>query len=192
MQEDGQIGWLGYKITKQTPFRGELVPVTISEAPPKCYIHVAQTVKLDHSGKFLLTVASAYSVRLEPRRDAPALIRYEYNRDSTNRFPRAHVHVAGKSKLLEVFNRRTGNNKKLSQLHLPVGGRRYRPTLEDLVELLIVEGFVNCRKGWQQVLEEHRQKFQRIQLMAAVRRDPAAAAEALRLIGWKVSPPEEE
>jgi hypothetical protein len=64
-------------------------------------------------------------------------------------------------------------------LHLPVGGKRFRPCLEDLVEMLIVEELTVGRPGWQEAIEEHRSRFRRIQLMAAVRDDPEATREEL-------------
>lgn len=64
-------------------------------------------------------------------------------------------------------------------LHLPVDGRRFRPTLEDLIELLIVEQLVDARPGWKELVEQGRAGFQRIQLAAAVRSDRSTATDAL-------------
>jgi hypothetical protein len=51
--------------------------------------------------------------------------------------------------------------------------------LEDVVEFLIVEGFAEGREGWLRALNRHRAGFHRIQLAAALRRDPETAQHAL-------------
>jgi hypothetical protein len=65
-------------------------------------------------------------------------------------------------------------------LHFPTGGRRYRPALEDVIEFLIVEGLADGQAGWRDVLNEERDAYWRIQLRAAIRRDPWTALAALR------------
>jgi hypothetical protein len=44
---------------------------------------------------------------------------------------------------------RVDRDAELGRLHFPVGGKRFWPCLEDLVEMLIVEGLVSGRDGWQ-------------------------------------------
>jgi hypothetical protein len=68
----------------------------------------------------------------------------------------------------------------LQRLHLPVGGRRFRPTLEDLIDFLIIEKLVtDCRPDWAEEVAAGRERFRRRQLMAVVRRDPESALESL-------------
>lgn len=77
-------------------------------------------------------------------------------------------------------------------MHLPVGpvgGRRFRPSLEDVIELLIVEGLVDHRDDWEDALNVTRRPFQELQLKAAVRKYPHLAAEALENMNWSVRPP---
>ena len=74
--------------------------------------------------------------------------------------------------------------RQLDRLHFPVAGRRYGAALEDVVEFLITEGLAAPRdEGWKDVLRTEREKFQRIQLRAAIRRDPEAAREVLKDLG---------
>jgi hypothetical protein len=73
-----------------------------------------------------------------------------------------------------------GAGWELSRLHLPVGGRRYRPTLEDVIEFLVTEKLAEPRDGWRAVVDAQRCHWETIQLKAAVRRNPQAAAEVLR------------
>ena len=72
-------------------------------------------------------------------------------------------------------------------LHLPVGGRRFRPSLEDLIEFCILEDLVTPRRDWQDELNASRDRFRIQQLKAAVRRNPDEAADVLRDDGWSVT-----
>ena len=63
--------------------------------------------------------------------------------------------------------------------HWPTGGRRFRPTLEDLVEAMIVEELAIPHNRWQEAVEENRQRWVDLQLSAAVRRNPEVARRAL-------------
>jgi hypothetical protein len=72
------------------------------------------------------------------------------------------------------------NTRELSRLHLPVGGRRFRPTLEDVIEFLVIEKLAEPRAGWRDVLDQRRREWERIQLKAAIRADLSAASEVLR------------
>jgi len=48
LQADGQIGWVGYGITRQQPFPGRGIPLTLTAAPPRCYLHVMHTLVQRH------------------------------------------------------------------------------------------------------------------------------------------------
>ncbi len=51
-----------------------------------------------------------------------------------------------------------------------MGGRRFRPILEDVIEFLIVEQLAKPRDdGWKDVLDQEREEYYRIQLQAAIR-----------------------
>lgn len=84
---------------------------------------------------------------------------------------------------------RAGIRRELHRFHLPVGGRRYRPSVEDVIEFLAVEGLVETRTGWEDQVRVRRGEWYRVQLMAAVRRDPDTAAGQLRQLGYTVAPP---
>ena len=77
----------------------------------------------------------------------------------------------------------------LSSLHLPVGGERFRPCLEDLLQFVVDECGVDHHQGWRTHLEEGRLLWRRRQLASAVRDIPDEAARVLRDLGWTVSAP---
>lgn len=56
----------------------------------------------------------------------------------------AHQHLAG----------RVGG-----RLHFTVGGKRFRPCLEDVIEMLTVEGLLSGRDGWSDAVESTDQGF---------------------------------
>jgi hypothetical protein len=77
----------------------------------------------------------------------------------------------------------------VEHLHLPVGGRRFRPSLEDVIEFLIVERIASPRDGWEAALNASRDAFLERQLRAAVRRKPESAVAQLEEMGYRVSRP---
>jgi hypothetical protein len=102
------------------------------------------------------------------------LFHYDYERDKADGYPDAHLQVGAVSDLFHTLNDpKTDNGRSLAQLHFPVGGKRFRPCLEDVIEFLAVERIVETRDGYEAILEAGRERFRRNQLMAAMRRDPA-------------------
>ncbi len=113
---------------------------------------------------------------------------YDFETKPLNVYPKAHVQVSGTSPALDQLRTKRPDMEahKLGELHFPVGGRRFRPTLEDVIEMLIVEGIADARPDWESVIAEHRKRWREIQLRAAVRRWPEWAAAALTDLGCQV------
>ena len=179
---------IGYRANKNKPL-GEPVVLTLSRAPGRLCMNVLHTLDLDESGTFLTTNKSTYTLR-EINSDTP-IVTYDYTRNPPNKYPEAHLHVHGRSDAMRSMLIRCGRKSdKPSDLHLPVGGRRFRPSLEDLIEFCILERLVTPREGWKQSLEEARGRYRERQLRAAVRRYQPQAADVLRREGWRVSEPD--
>jgi hypothetical protein len=68
-----------------------------------------------------------------------------------------------------------------------IGGRRNRPSLEDLIEFVVAEGLGAPRDGWEDRVREGRERFRVRQLRAAIRRDPETVVEYLRQHGYEVT-----
>jgi hypothetical protein len=125
-------------------------------------------------------------------KDRSPLFRFEYVYDSRSA-PHSHIQVHAERGTLSHLLARTGHNRphEMSALHLPTGGARFRPDLEDVIQFLIVEcGFDNL-PDWKAAVDERRAEWRAIQTRAAARALPAEAAEALRKIGYTVTPPSE-
>jgi hypothetical protein len=170
--------WAGHQITQGNPWPGRTIPIRRPGAKSHCWLHVQYTLQQDPGG-YLTVIESTFALHLGEDPGSASVFHYDYNRDSPTAYPEAHVQVPGQSWMLGELGERLGRTWELGQLHFPVGSRRFRPCLEDVVEFLIVEGFAEPRDGWKEVIEEHRQEFHRRQLGAAVRRDPETAERAL-------------
>jgi hypothetical protein len=96
------------------------------------------------------------------------LLRVEYER----RVPSAHMHVHAESgpvaHLLTKLDPEA-TLPRLASLHLPVGGVRFRPCLEDVLEFAIQELGVESLAGWETAIADGQQRWRWVQLQAAVR-----------------------
>lgn len=76
------------------------------------------------------------------------------------------------------------------RLHFPVGGWRFRPCLEDVLEMLIAEFDLKREPSAMDVLSEKRGVWRSYQLAAAVWDNTEVAADALREVGYVVQAPD--
>lgn len=151
----------------------------------------------DGSSTFLATDQADIHVHYAGISDP--LIRFEYVRSSKEP-PGAHIQVhahrdemAYLLRLADSGRPKQGNRRRrmprLSEMHLPVGGHRMRPALEDVLLFLKREFAIDTADTWRKVIDEHLRSWREIQLMSAVRDAPDAAAEVLRALGYTVQPP---
>ena len=133
------------------------------------------------------------------------LLRYDYLRSPKSNIPCAHFNVHGhRDELIytmmaagfryQAKNRgkkltKTNKVPRLSQLHLPTGGHRFRPCLEDLIQLVIFEFGVDTKEGWREAVQMGRMLWKDAQLASAVRDNPGKAAEQLQRMGFRVEAP---
>lgn len=156
-------------------------------------LHIEYTLISDRHGKFLTVRNSKYEIRVHT---SPA-IRFEYERTKDN-VPAAHVHFSGVGGLLSpalMKNSRSGRKDpkrggNVSVLHIPVGGHRFRPSLEDFLYFVVNECGFRSHHGWEKSLKESREQWFDIQLQAAIRDNPAVAAQAMRELGFSITEPE--
>lgn len=122
------------------------------------------------------------------------ILRFEYEKKKTSN-PAAHLHISGVGTWLSpalMINRpsKRARQGKLEALHIPVGGHRFRPSIEDFLYFLIHECGFEGKDGWKDALTESREHWRRIQLEAVVRDDPKEAARTLEALGYIITPPE--
>ncbi|MHB8289685.1 MAG: hypothetical protein ACYDEY_10690 [Acidimicrobiales bacterium] len=165
------------------------VPLAIDKRPPRGHLLVAYVLHPDHEDRYLAVTKSSYGVYLDEDRHEMC-VHWDYDREPNNPYPEAHLQINGQSSSLAALHelgiKRHHNDesapqrKKLQDFHFPVGGRRFRPTLEDVVEFLVIEQLANHRTGWDQVVRTSRATWEERQIRAAVRRNPETAMAQLQ------------
>ena len=94
------------------------------------------------------------------------------------------------SQIKRASSRRGAAEKRpqLSDIHFPVGGPRLRPTLEDLLEMLIHDLGIDHSDSALDALADARAGWRRDQARAIVGADQETAAQVLREAGWGGAP----
>lgn len=153
------------------------------------WLRINMRCRLDHRDEWLAIDES--SIWVVSTIDREPLIRFDYLRDPDT-CPSSHVQVHAHRGALSHLLAMTRNPKPhmLSALHIPTGGSRFRPGVEDVLQFLIQDCGFDAVQGWQAAVESKRADFRRKQLRAAVRALPRDAAEALEGHNYQVIPPE--
>jgi hypothetical protein len=102
-------------------------------------MRVGYTLLLDPEREHLAVAKSTIAVAADPDGGRP-LVRFDYERGKIGGYPEAHIQISGQSAGLDAVLDRRGRQRPLAKLHFPVGGRRFRPSLDDVIEFLILEG----------------------------------------------------
>ena len=152
-------------------------------------LEISVACQMDSSGSYLAIYESTYSLVADV--DRTPLLRIHYRRYQQAE-PSAHIHVHGHRGALSHLLSRAGHEHPhdMAALHLPVGGSRFRPCLEDFIQFLLSECLLEGEAGWRQHVEDGRARW-RLRQAAVVARDaPEEAARVLRNLGYTVTPPE--
>lgn len=144
--------------------------------------------RLDATAEFLAIDKSKIWVVAEV--DSTPIFRFEYLYD-TDWVPHSHIQVHGERAALAYLLSQTGHDKphSMSALHLPTGGARFRPNLEDIAQFLIVDCKFDALGTWRAAVERDRAEWRRIQTRAACRALAEEAAGQLIRMGYEVTPP---
>jgi hypothetical protein len=178
---------VGRGVTRKN-FKPQPIALTLGKKPPRAQLLVAYILQLDEEAEHLTVAKSGYSLYLDDDCEH-MLMHYDYDRAPTNRYPDAHFQVNGSSAGFDrLVERAQQPPRVLKDFHLPVGGRRFRPTLEDIIEFLVFEELIEAASGWQYAIAEHREEWEDRQLGAAIRRRPQVAVAQLRALGHEVYP----
>lgn len=105
--------------------------------------------------------------------------------------PAAHIQVHAHRGALSHLLSQAGHAAPhdMSALHIPVGGARFRPCLEDFIQFLIAECHFDSCVGWQARVDAGRERWRCRQAAAVARDVPEVAARVLRELGYEVNPP---
>lgn len=92
----------------------------------------------DDSGDFMRAESSTFGlwVATGQKSKARPVFRVEYDRNATSK-PQAHVHIHAESvELGWIYGSAGLALPNMHEIHFPVGGKRFRPTVEDLLLFL--------------------------------------------------------
>jgi hypothetical protein len=185
--------------------------VDVSPIPLKIGEHVRLELKVtylctwDRERRFLAVDDSHIQVRMA--RVPEPLFRMEFLRNpKSTHVPQAHIQVHAHRDELTYLLMAGGDSQRarrraskasgaepriprLQELHFPLGGPRFRPCLEDVLEMLIDEFGVDATPDAHRFITEGRVRWRRLQTATVTRECPAEAARALRDLGYEVTPP---
>lgn len=134
---------IGYEITRDN-LETVGIPLTISRAPARLHLGLSSRLELDSEGTYVMSRSSVFVLATDQALNS-VLLHYDFERDKQDDWPEAHLHVVGES---PAWVWALDGKNELGALHLPVGPRRFRPTLEDLIEFLINEKLVQAHSDW--------------------------------------------
>lgn len=142
---------------------------------------------------YLAVQKSAFIIVHERYREPIA--HFDYQRNAYG-VPASHVNVHTHHPAFREAMKDAGSGSRarrskgqVGKIHLPTGGHRFRPCLEDVLEMLIVDFKIDCAPSWKASLQAGRAHYKVGQLAAAVNDNPAAAIAALRRMGYHVEWP---
>jgi len=175
------------KTVIRPPARPERLPLYI-KGIELASLELSVACQIDSFGQWLAVERSTYG--LYAKVDRAPVLRIDYRHDM-HTVPSAHVQVHGHrgalSHLLSQADHATPHD--MAALHIPVGGARFRPCLEDFIQFLIAECKFDSKRQWRRHVEAGRERW-RLRQAGAVARDlPEVAATELRSLGYEVTGP---
>lgn len=157
---------------------------------------------------YLAIEKSAIAVRMTGTSEP--LFRWEFLRSPLSRIPSAHFQIhAHRDEIVYLLLaggatspravKRAGelasdqpDLPRVCDVHIPLGGARFRPCLEDVLQFLIEEFGISCQNGWRPAIEAGRLNWRKIQAGAVARDFPDEAARVLESLGYEVTAPKEK
>ena len=159
------------------------------EDQPRLMLKIEFRVWLDRQAEHLAVQQSTFGLWVcpDPQRGSRPVFRIEYDRDASSK-PPAHIHLHAESvELGWIYGTEGLPLPRLHEVHFPVGGRRFRPTVEEFLEFLNRERlFTDWLPGWNEVLAESLGDWNKRQTQATVRNNPQIAIEQLERMGFQV------
>jgi hypothetical protein len=183
-----QILTRGTRTVIRPPERPERLPLYV-QGVELASLELSVALQLDSFGQWLAVERSTYG--LYAKVDRAPVLRIDYRRDM-NKVPSAHVQVHGHRGALSHLLSQAGHATPhdMASLHIPVGGARFRPCLEDFIQFLIAECKFDAKtRQWRHHVEAGRARW-RLRQAGAIARDlPEVAASELRALGYEVTKP---
>lgn len=153
------------------------------------WLRVDYLCRLDSAERFLAIDNSKIWIVAEV--DRTPIFRFEYLYEAKT-VPHSHIQVHAERGALSHLLSRTAHEKphSLAALHLPTGGSRFRPGLEDVIQFLITDCRFDSLPGWRSAVLRERAEWRAVQTRTVVRAWPEEAVKRLIEMGYSVTPPE--
>lgn len=185
-------------VERHSDLTGGLALLRAADAPsaPALFLNAHYNVEMSPTGGHLRVATSLVGLWADVtggRKRPRPLVRVEYDRSWLGRDrAAAHVHLHANSPELAWMYGSSGRPAPdLHALHFPVGGRRFRPTLEEFLLFLDRENLFNdWKEGWKPRLIRSLEAWERRQARATARQFPAEAVGALETLGYRVTAPD--
>ena len=189
--------------------RTELSDFLISKDRNRATFNLTKSLEIEQSGSDRLSLrceyrlctssdgtqiaieTSSYKVQFKALQKFVPIVRFEYERDARNK-PSSHFQFHSDSVPLGLLLARAGKYDAAAHqqdVHFPMGHRRFRVSLEDVIELLVKEFGAKPPDGWQRHLDESRDKFYELQASSVIRDNIPTAISVLEDLGYTVSSP---
>jgi len=154
---------------------------------------------LSDASKMLAVKKSIFKVNLEE--SSFPMFALDFVHDSRSDAPAAHWNVYANRKdvtraLQQAGSSRRGSRNRRSArkasgvvgaMHFTVGGHRFRPCLEDVLDMLWSEIGIDVRDTARDAINEGRRSWRKVQLAAAVSDDPQTAVSELVRLGVPIN-----
>ena len=177
-----------YGITplEQTEKRGG-IPLSV-EGDVLAWLRFNYFCRMDATNQYLAIDKS--KVWIVAAVDSTPIFRFEFLYEA-DWVPQSHIQVHGHRGALSHLLSKAGHPAPhdMAALHLPTGGARFRPNLEDVIQFLITDCRFDHHESWRQAVERERAGSRVIQTRAVVRAMADVAAEQLLDMGYTVVPP---
>ncbi|WP_300345010.1 hypothetical protein [Nesterenkonia sp.] len=147
------------------------------------------------SVKGILAVRGSSFILRTPEVQGPPVLQIDYQRDMESpKRPVSHINVSsqheGLLRMVDPDSLVAGNHERARathRLHLPNGGHRFRPSIGDVIHMLVAEFDIRRLPTWKKAVNEHRAMFREYQTAAVVRDHPRRAKEELEALGYDVT-----
>lgn len=188
LPSDPGVVVVGNALTRET-LETKPFPVAL-KGKPSVWMDISYKICFDPEREYP-TVQSAFVGIFAADGQEKCLCHFDYERNKRDDYPDAHIQVHGDNEAVNTWGDPL-KKRGLKRLHFPAGHRRFRWTLEDVIEFMVRHEITPGRDGWKEELRPSREEFHRLQLRAAIRREPDTALEYLRQKGYKITPPDHD
>lgn len=144
----------------------------------------------DYDSSMTFVAVRKSKVQLSSLKKEDPLFRLDYQHGCDS-VPDAHWNIHAERGALSALLDRTNpkHSGKLSKVHFSVGGSRYRPCLEDVLDMLLREFRIDQLPNAGVAIVEGRERWRSTQIKVLVRDAPEIAASTLVTLGYTVTPP---